>query len=79
MGKRYCTMPKIPYFRKWFESNFGDLCAIHDMEYQKITNRQEKKVADFTFAMKIAERGHLFFALIALIAVSLPWVRTDLK
>lgn len=26
-------MPKIPGFRKWFESNYGHICERHDQVY----------------------------------------------
>lgn len=26
-------MPAIPYFRNWFESQYGDICEIHDKAY----------------------------------------------
>lgn len=32
---RLCTMPKIFGFRDWFESQYGDLCEVHDASYEK--------------------------------------------
>lgn len=79
MTKRYCTMPKVPWFRNWFEDKFGDLCARHDAEYQVIETLADKYDSDFLFACEIAKRGHFILAILALIAVSMPWVGERLK
>jgi hypothetical protein len=31
--QRHCTMPNIPFFRDWFERQYGNLCEMHDEEY----------------------------------------------
>ena len=82
MKKRYCTLPKIPWFRKWFEGKFGDLCKIHDDDYAAINDsdasesdkKQMKILTDFRFAQCIAIRGHVFLAIGALMFFQLPWV-----
>ena len=36
-GRRYCTVPAIFGFRKWFEKRFGcDCCKQHDEHYIEI-------------------------------------------
>ena len=30
---RYCTIPKILGFRKWFEKRFQECCQEHDVDY----------------------------------------------
>ena len=79
MSKRYCTMPKIPWFRDWFEGKFGDLCEAHDAEYVAIEDQESKYWSDFKFACKIAQRGYFWFAIGALLLVSLPWVGKALE
>ena len=86
MAKRYCTMPKIPYFRDWYENKFGDLCAIHDVEYEMISegifthqDEEDKLIADFDFACGIAQRGYFMLAILSLMAVNLPWVGKKLR
>lgn len=74
MPKRYCTMPKIPWFRDWFEAKFGDLCEKHDLQYASITTVEDKIQSDFWFAKEVALRGYMFLAILSLIAFQLPWV-----
>lgn len=66
-----CTMPKIPYFRDWFESKFSDLCNMHDLGYVYLDC---KLCCDFRLAAGIAERGYPFIGLLTFFAVNLPWV-----
>lgn len=74
MSKRFCTMPNIPFLRDWFEGKFGDLCEAHDMVYTTMLLKQEKDESDFEFAKGVAMRGHVWLAILALIAFQLPWV-----
>lgn len=79
MSKRYCTMPNIPYFRDWFEKNFGDLCEKHDKAYalnaEKLKPIKADKIkADFDFCKEVALRGYMFMAVMSLLAFQLPWV-----
>ncbi len=71
MTKRYCTMPAIPWFRDWFESKFWFECQVHDAKY---ANVKCKLCADYNFSAAIAGRGYPLLALIAFLAVNLPWV-----
>lgn len=87
MADRYCTMPKIPWFRDWFESKFGDLCEKHDTQYRHISAIDEpvvfkkrfKHESDFGFALSVALRGYVALAILALIFFQLPWVGPKIK
>lgn len=68
---RYCTMPKIPFFRDWYENKFGDLCYLHDLDYY---NGMDKIEADYIFCQQIAQRGYKWLAILTLIAINMPWV-----
>lgn len=72
-------MPKIPFFRTWFERNFGGLCEAHDMAYSLAKTRQEKYDADFEFAKEICKRGYFWLSILTLVAVNLPWIGKRFK
>ena len=76
---RYCTIPKIPWFRDWFEDRFGDLCKIHDEEYSAAKTRHEKYESDFKFTKQIAQRGYLTLSILTLMAVNMPWINKNFK
>lgn len=64
-------MPNIPVFRDWFEKRFGDLCELHDWDYQ---HTKCKLCADSRFVHAIKERGYPYLAILVWFAVQLPWV-----
>ena len=66
-----CTMPKIPFFRDWFEERFGDLCERHDAEY---AFGDCKLCADWRFVLEIGKRGYWPLVPFVFLAVNLPWV-----
>ena len=68
---RHCTMPNIPFFRDWFEENFGDLCEQHDAEY---AFGDCKLCSDYTFVKEIGKRGYWYLVPFVYIAINLPWV-----
>ncbi len=66
-----CTMLYMPWFRKWFNDKFGDLCDIHDFNYE---SRYPRKLADIEFAASIMLRGYPFMAFFVYIFVrSIGW------
>lgn len=69
---RYCTMPKIPWFRDWFEGKFGNLCKEHDENYA-IGYRQGgcKLCHDFKFCAGIAEKGYGFLSVFVMLVLIL--------
>lgn len=50
-----CTMPKIPWFRDWYNREFKDLCEAHDDAYR---NKRPRKSADIQLMIGIAYRGY---------------------
>lgn len=71
MTKRYCTMPKVPWFRDWFEEKFGDLCKTHDEDYYK---GKCKLCSDIAFVKGIFSRGYWFLTPFVFIFINMPWV-----
>jgi hypothetical protein len=61
-------MPYVPWFRKWFNAKFGDLCGAHDFNYE---SRYPRKKADIEFAAAILLRGYPFTAFCAYVFVRL--------
>lgn len=64
-------MPKIPFFKEWFNGKFSDLCAEHDAEYAAGTC---KLCSDYYLAAGIAGRGYGMLSILTFLAVQLPWV-----
>jgi hypothetical protein len=64
-------MPKIPWFRDWYECKFGDLCYYHDLDYYM---GHDKDRADKRFYEGIKARGYPIIARLTLWAMKLPWV-----
>lgn len=52
----HCTMPKIPWFRNWYNEQFKDLCEEHDRAYQ---NRVPRKDADIHLMLGVIQRGYV--------------------
>jgi len=77
MAQRYCTMPKIPFLRPWFERKFGDLCEWHDNQYDIIRCEDDRLLVDFEFAYQVSRRGSYWLAVFALIFFRLPWVKPE--
>lgn len=57
-----CTMPYIPWFRKWYNEKFKDLCEEHDDAYKRQDN---KEVADLLFTSQIVLRGYPTLAILS--------------
>lgn len=55
-----CSMPKIPYFRDWYEKSFKDLCLKHDHAYR---DQEPRLQADLDFTAGIVTRGYPLLAL----------------
>lgn len=64
-------MPYIPFFRNWFEDQFGDLCYMHDFKYKYALGKLE---ADVALSNQIRKRGHPILCVLTFLAVNLPWV-----
>lgn len=79
MPRRYCTMPKIPWFRNWFESKFGDLCEAHDKAYGIGGQWQDKIDADFEMSKEMAKRGYLFLSFIVLLIFATPFIKGNFE
>ena len=52
-----CTLPKIPYFRDWYNTQFHDLCDAHDKAYRELVPRKD---ADITLAVNVIQRGYVW-------------------
>jgi hypothetical protein len=61
-----CTLPKIPWFRDWFNRKFGDLCELHDFNYQ---SRYPRKKADIELCASIMLRGYPVLAFLTYVFV----------
>ena len=72
-------MPKIPFFRDWYEKKFGDLCYVHDEQYKTIKTKNDKHEVDYQFCASIAKRGYFILSVLTLLAVNLPWVGRKVK
>lgn len=46
---RYCSVPDIGNFRKWFEKNFDKPCKVHDFYYETV--KTPRYVADYKLAL----------------------------
>lgn len=57
-----CSMPKIPWFRDWYEKSFKDLCLKHDLAYK---NQEPRRKADLEFMAGIVLRGYPLLAFIS--------------
>lgn len=64
-------MPKIPWFKTWFQNKFGELCEVHDAQYDE---GKCKLCADYWLSGEIAWRGYPFLSVCTFIAVQMPWV-----
>lgn len=49
-------MPKIPWFRKWYNEQFKDLCDAHDKAYD---NKIPRKDADIELMIGLIQRGYV--------------------
>jgi hypothetical protein len=66
-------VPKILGFRAWFESRFGDLCALHDLAY--IHRAGWRIVVDYTFAKNMWLAGYWWLAIPSFILIcAVGWV-----
>lgn len=61
-----CTLPKIPWFRDWYNEQFKDLCERHDYCYK---NQLPKKDADIDLMVGLIERGYVWLGFLTYIAV----------
>ena len=61
-----CTLPKIPYFRDWYNEQFKDLCEEHDDCYRR---QLPKKDADIDLMIGLIQRGYVWLGFATYIAV----------
>ena len=63
-SRRYCTVPAVFGFRKWFERRFKDLCEAHDRAYE--TRSWVKKIrSDWLMIQQMWQRGYRLLSVIA--------------
>lgn len=66
---RNCTIPKIFGLREWWEGRFGDLCALHDYDYDmKEVSRFE---ADAYYARGMWGKGYRSLAVVSFAGLTL--------
>lgn len=53
-------MPKIPWFRNWYEEQFKDLCEAHDKAYG---SKIPRKDADIELMIGVIQRGYVFIGI----------------
>lgn len=58
MGR--CTLPKIPWFRDWYNEQFKDLCEKHDKAYR---DRIPRKDADIDLMIGVIQRGYVWIGI----------------
>lgn len=70
---RHCTMLKIPKFRDWYESRYGNLCEQHDIDYElgEKWHGDKKLFTSIWFKNTLLDK---VMAVLTFAAVQLPWV-----
>lgn len=61
-----CTMPKIPWFRKWYNEQFKDICEAHDKAY---SGGMPRKDADIELLIGIVQSGYVSIGVFSYILV----------
>ena len=70
-----CTMPKIPWFRDWYNEQFKDICQAHDDAYK---DRIPRKDADIELLIGIVQSGYVLIGFTSYIMIRLiGWINYE--